>query len=102
MGRWHAQEAVQALKRSIDHETRAFVVWMPGANPDPPGLSDWLRERTHVDLRGRMRDGQVSGEGLVQLVAGALGIPPRQARTWLDQRLPPAPDAGRSPGAEDR
>jgi hypothetical protein len=103
MGRWHTEEGRQALKRSIEEGTRAFVVWMPGCDPDPPSLSTWLRERGHVDLRGEMRDGQVSRAGLVQLAAGALGITPRLAQTWLDQRLPPTPDGGpSSPGAGGR
>jgi TIR domain len=89
IGRWHAEEARQALRQSIDHGTGAFVVWMPGADPDPPGLSTWLRERTHVDLRkGHVKDGVVDRDGLAKLAAGALGISLRQAGAWLDERLP--------------
>lgn len=103
VGRWHAEEARQALKQAIDHGTRAFVVWLPGSDPDPPGLSTWLRERTHVDLRGDLRDGQIGRDGLVHLAAGALGITPRDAENWLDERglagraaNPPSPgDRGR-------
>lgn len=91
MGRWHAEEARQALKQAIDHGTRAFIVWLPGSDPDPPGLSAWLRERTHVDLSGHLREGQIDRDGLVQLAAGALGFSPRDAKIWLDERRPTAP-----------
>ena len=101
MGRWHSEEARQALRESIDHGKRAFVVWLPGSVPDPPGLSSWLRERAHVDLRDHIRDGQVDREGLALLAAGALGIAPRRAEIWLDERLRAAPAAGpQSPARE--
>ncbi len=100
IGRWHAEEARQALKQAIDHGTRTFIVWMPDCDPDPPGLPEWLRERTHVDLRGKVENGRVIREGLIPLVAGALGLPPRLATTWLDERLPqvPAADTARRDG----
>lgn len=96
MGRWHAEEARQALRQAIDAGTRAFVVWTPGCDPDPPGLSTWLRERAHVDLRDKVSGGRVTRAGMTLLVAGALGMSPRAAKHWLDQRLgpevPPDPD----------
>ena len=73
-GRWHAEEAVQALRHSVDDGKRAFVVWLPGAPEDPPGLSTWLRVRNHVDLRAEMAGGTLSRKGLAGLVSGALGI----------------------------
>jgi hypothetical protein len=102
IGRWHAEEARQALRQAIDHGTRAFVVWMPGSDPDPPGLSRWLRERTHVDLRGKVKNGQVLREGLSPLVAGALGLSPRLAATWLDERLTRGPTVDTPAQGEDR
>lgn len=101
MGRWHAEEARQALKQSIDHGTRAFVVWLPGSDSDPPDLPGWLRERTYVDLSGDLRDGHVGRDGLIRLASGALGVTPRQAAKWVAERLPAAPAAGpRSSGDE--
>ena len=94
-GRWHAEEARQALKQSIDEGKRAFVVWMPGTDhSDVQGLPGWLLERTHVDLRGRIVEGRVTRDGLVQLVAGALGINSRKARRWLDERLAESTEGG--------
>ena len=95
MGRWHAEEARQALREAIDRGKRAFVVWLPGSDPDPPGLSKWLRERTHVDLRGDLREGRIDHDGLVQMAAGALGIAPRRAEIWLQERSRTAPGATR-------
>jgi hypothetical protein len=86
MGRWHAEEARQALRQSIDAGKRAFVVWMPGADDDPADLSTWLRERSYVDLRREIVDGKVSAAGLIGLVSGALGITPRQAARWVNER----------------
>jgi TIR domain len=102
MGRWHAEEARQALTQAIDHGTRAFVVWMPGCDPDPPGLSRWLKSRTHVDLRGKVEDGRVLREGLIPLVAGALGLSPRHAATWLDERLTRGPAGDTAAPGEGR
>jgi hypothetical protein len=102
MGRWHAEEARQALKLAIDRGTRAFVVWMPGCDPDPPYLSTWLRERNQVDLSRDVENGRVGRKGLVLLVAGALGITPRRAELWLDERLPAGPEVALSPPGHER
>lgn len=49
-----------ALIRSIDHGTRAFIVWLPGAEPRalPQPMPGWLRARpvpAHDALPTRVR-----------------------------------------------
>ena len=90
IGRWHREEAVQALSEAIDSNKPAFIVWMPGSSPNDasePGalnLPAWLTRRTTVDLRGAMVDGRLTDDGLAAMYAGARSISKREALQQLE------------------
>lgn len=87
VGRWHVEEAYQALVRAIEMNTSAFFVWLPGADPKkpPPDMPAWLLARTRVVVR-ELPGGGLDDQALGLLVAGARQLTPRTAQTWLAQR----------------
>ena len=85
------EEAKQALRRAIDKGNRAFLVYLPGFQPDqypfPAGLAG-LIERVPVDLRQQFDDEGSTREGLAGLISGVDGITPAEAAEWLDVHRP--------------
>ncbi len=83
------EENNQAILRSINTGTPAFLVYLPGWGGTATPEISWLSGREPIDLRERFDDdGNLAREGLISLIAAVLNKTIRKAREWLEQREP--------------